>query len=164
MKRKYKFLALFAATYLAIILYPFAYLLSPLLSIQQHQLILGGILVLIAPVYYTGFKHFGFGLITLTLKYAVLKGSIIQRAFAGLIVFIFLAIANGLLVSYTTDLSVVLFSYWNPLIETGVLLACLFGLLIQVAVVQYLKETLPSQSQIESAFEEADAFVQNENN
>lgn len=162
MERKYKLVALFAATYLAIIIYPFAYLLSPLFSVQQHQLILGVILLLLTPVYYTGLKHFGVGILTKTVKYSLFNGSIIQRGFAGMIIFLFLAIGNGLLVSYTTDLSVVLFSYWNPLIETGILLLSLFGLLIQVAIVQYLKETLPSQSQIESAFENADSLVQNE--
>ena len=160
MERKYKLVLLFASTYIGVIIYPFSYLLSPLLTVTQHQLFLGGIIMLLLPAYLVGFKHFRLGLFTKTVKYSVLYGSAVQRLFAGMIIFLLIGIGNGILISVTTDLNVLIFSYWNPYIETIVLASCLFAILIQVALVQYFKELLPSQSEIESAIEAATSVME----
>lgn len=160
--RYIKLLGLFLCSYLAVLIYPISYLFSPLLTVQQHQLVLGGITLLTLPLYIVGFKHFGTSIIRQTVKYAFFNGNVLRRVFAGAIIFLLIGLGNAVIITGVTSIQAIPFTYWNPVIEGGILILCLFALLLQMAIIQSYQEKLPSEEDITEAFDRAEEVLQDE--
>lgn len=155
-----KFFGLFLCSYLAILLYPISYLISPFISVQAHQLILGGITILVAPIYIFSFQKFGGQILQKSVTYTFFRGNIIQRAFASLIIFFLIGLGNAVIIAALTSINAIPLSFWNPVIEGLVLMVCLFALLLQIAIIQNRREEVPSKEEISEAFDRAENALQ----
>jgi len=156
MTRHIKLLALFFCSYLAILAYPISYLFSPLITVSTHRILLIAILLLTLPVYAVGLLHFGASLFKDTIKLVFFKGNVLHRVFGSVIVFLLLGLLNGIVITSVTSIEAIPFAYWNPVFEGTVLVVVLFSLLLQLAVLQSYRQSLPSQDEITEAFDQAE--------
>lgn len=146
MKQKHKLIGVIFSTYIAAIAYPLLYLLSPLITVRQHQISMVIILVLLIPTYYALITRFKHKFLRKTIKYSVLTGSPIQRGFSFLLIFLGLGLSNALIITLVFDIEMVPFMYWNPIIETIISLILLFALLAQLALIEKIKEEVKEES------------------
>lgn len=160
--RNIKLGLLFATSYIAVLVYPLSYFATIYITTQMHQLILIGVTILVLPTYIVSIKRFGINLVPDVIHYGLRKGRGIQRIFVGIISFIILGLLNALVATVFTQLNVVPFAQWNPVLETVVLLLCLFALLLQVALIHSYKERIPDLEEIEEAYDRAEEIFQSE--
>lgn len=162
MNRKHlQLIILFTLSYLALLLYPAAYFISPVIATATHKLFIGTIFLLTLPAYIFAFKTFGRSFPIKLFTYTFKHGRIIQRAFVIVITFFILGIINGLLFSAVTNTNMIPFSFWNPYIEGGVLVTTLGALLIQLSVFHHLKEQLSIEEDSQDTLEDQDLNLQN---
>lgn len=149
MNRTYTIIAVFIATYGAILVFPLAYLLRPIMTPETHTLLLSVVFSLTLPSYVLGFKHFGVTLPFDAVKYGILYSQRIQRFFLGFVLFFIFGITNGVIITTVTQMNVIPFAVKNPPLEGLLLIVTLFALIVQSATIQYLKETVSSISDFE---------------
>lgn len=153
MNRTYTILTVFIATYGAILVFPLAYLLSPLMTPETHTLLLVLVFCLTLPSYTLGFKHFGVTLPLDAVKYGILYSQRIQRFFLGFVLFFIFGVTNGVIITTVTEMNAIPFAVKNPTLEGSLLIVTLFALIVQSATIQYLKETVSSVPEFEELTE-----------
>lgn len=141
MKRTHlRLIVLFTLSYLALLLYPVVYLISPVLETTTHQFAVGAIFLLTLPAYIVAYQLFGVSFPKEMFTYPLQHGRRIQRGFVVFIALFIFGVVNALLFTAVTGTTVIPFAVWNPYAEGLVLLAVLGALLVQLAVFHRTKQ------------------------